>query len=98
MNTNIHKPISIKNSNFFLKNENGEILSISNSKNFEYFIDRKNKEKKININGNLFGTKIKYNWTKSYVQFNQTKSKFTFNNPNIEMLNTIKKNFDKNSQ
>ena len=96
MNNNIHKPISIKNSNFFLKNEDGDILSISNSKNFEYFIDRKNKEKKLNINGNLFGTNIKYNWTKSYVQFNQTKSKLSFDNPNIEILNTIKKNLDKN--
>ena len=96
MNFNIHKPISIKNSNFFLKNKNGEILSISNSKNFEYFIDKKNKEKKLNIIGNLFGTNIKYNWTKSYIEFDQTKSKLTFDNPNIEILNTFKKNLDKN--
>ena len=45
MHSNIHKPILIKNSNFFLKNQNGEILSISKSKIFNYFIDKKTKKK-----------------------------------------------------
>lgn len=97
MNTNIHKPISVKNSNFFLKNQNGDILSISKSKTFEYFIDKKNKEKKLYITGNLFGTNIKYNWNKSYVKFNETKSKLTFDNPNIEISNIFKKNLIDNS-
>ena len=93
MHSNIHKPILIKNSNFFLKSQNGEILSISKSKIFNYFIDKKNKEKKIRIDGNLFGTNFKYNWNKSYVEFGNTKSKFTFDNPNIEISSTFKKNF-----
>ena len=91
MHSNIHKPILIKNSNFFLKNHNGEILSISKSKIFNYFIDKKNKEKKIRIDGNLFGTKFKYRWNKNYAEFGNTKSKFTFDNPNIEISNTFKR-------
>ncbi len=94
MNSNIHKPISIKNSNFFLKNQAGDILSISNSKSFEYLIDKKNKEKKLYIIGNLFGTNIKYNWNKSYNQFGKTESKLTFDSPNIEILSNFKKNLD----
>lgn len=93
MHSNIHKPIFIKNSNFFLKNQNGEILSISKSKSFNYFIDKKNKEKKIHIEGNLFGTKFKYRWNKNYVEFGNTKSKLIFDNPNIEISSTFKKNF-----
>ena len=93
MHSNIHKPILIKNSNFFLKNQNGEILSISKSKVFNYFIDKKNKEKKIRIDGNLFGTNFKYSWNKSYAEFGNTKSKFTFDNPNIEISSMLKKNF-----
>ena len=93
MHSNIHKPIFIKNSNFFLKNQKNEILSISKNKNFDYFINNKSKEKKIHIDGNLFGTNFKFNWSKNYIEFGNTKSKLTFNNPNIEISNTFKKNF-----
>ena len=75
MNLNIHKPISIRNSNFFLKNESDDILSISKNKKFEYYINEKNKEKNLKIIGKLFGTNVKYNWTKSYFNFNKKKAK-----------------------
>ena len=37
---------------------------------------------------NIIGTRVMLNW-------NQTKSKLSFDNPNIEILNTIKKNLIK---
>ena len=97
MNLNIHKPISIRNSNFFLKNETDDILSISKNKKFEYFINEKNKEKNLKIIGKLFGINVKYNWTKSYLNFNEKKSKITFDNPNIEISSFFQKNIDDGS-
>ena len=85
--TNINKKIQIKNSNFFYKNANDEIISISNSKKFEYFIDNKKKQKKLNILGNIFGTNYKFYWKKDYLNPKITESSFSFKNPNIDLFN-----------
>ena len=91
----ITKKIQIKNSNFFYKNENNEIISISNSRKFDYFIDIKKKQKKLNILGNIFGTNYKFNWNKDYTNPKETKSNFSFQNPNINIINTFKESYEK---
>ena len=93
LNTNITKPIEIRNSNFFYKNEKKEIISISNSKKFDYFIDIKEKQKKINILGNIFGTDYKFDWIKNFSNPTKTQSNFIFKNPNINIDNSFEKNY-----
>ena len=93
LNTNIAKPIEIRNSNFFYKNEKKEIISISNSKKFDYFIDIKEKQKKINILGNIFGTNYKFDWIKNFSNPTKTQSNVNFQNPNINIVNSFKKNY-----
>ena len=93
LNTNIAKPIEIRNSNFFYKNEKKEIISISNSKKFDYFIDIKEKQKKINILGNIFGTDYKFDWIKNFSNPTKTQSNFIFKNPNINIDNSFEKNY-----
>ena len=44
---NITKPIYLKNSNLFLRDENKEIILISKINKFKYFIDNQNKTKKL---------------------------------------------------
>tara|TARA_B100000029_G_scaffold66874_1_gene59709 strand:+ start:439 stop:1863 length:1425 start_codon:yes stop_codon:yes gene_type:complete len=93
---NITKKIEIKNSNFFYKNDNDEIISISNSKKFDYFIDVKKKQKKLNILGNIFGTDYKFHWLKDYDSPKITESNFSFRNPKINIINTFKENYETN--
>ena len=93
LNTNITKPIEIRNSNFFYKNEKKEIISISNSKKFDYFIDIKERQKKINILGNIFGTNYKFDWIKNFSNPTKTQSNFKFQNPNINIFNIFEKNY-----
>ena len=95
MKEHITKKIQIKNSNFFYKNENNEIISISNSRKFDYFIDIKKKQKKLNILGNIFGTNYKFYWNKDYTNPKETKSNFSFQNPNIDIINTFKESYEK---
>ena len=93
LNTNIAKPIEIRNSNFFYKNEKKEIVSISNSKKFDYFIDIKERQKKINILGNIFGTNYKFDWIKNFSNPTKTQSNVNFQNPNINIVNSFEKNY-----
>ena len=74
LNTNIAKPIEIRNSNFFYQNEKKEIISISNSKKFDYFIDIREKQKKIKILGIIFGTNYIFVWTKNFSNPKKTGS------------------------
>ena len=55
---NISKPIDFHNSNFFVRDEKNEIISISKIKKFQYFFNMKNKEKK-----------IKYTWKFIWIKF-----------------------------
>ena len=81
------KLIEIKNSNFFYKNQNNEIISISNTKKLDYFIDKKKNQKKLNVLGNIFGTNYKFYWLKDYLNPSITESSFSFQNPNIDIIN-----------
>ena len=42
LKNNITKPIFLKNSNFFFRNDKDEIISISKIKNFEYYFNLQN--------------------------------------------------------
>ena len=91
LKNNITKPIFIKNSNFFFRNDKDEIISISKIKNFEYYFDLRNKEKKLNILGNLFGSNFKFNWEKNFSNPYVSKSDIKFNSPNINISNRFNK-------
>ena len=93
LNTNITKPIEIRNSNFFYKNEKKKIISISNSKKFDYLIDIRERQKKINIIGNIFGTNYKFDWIKNFSNPTKTQSNVNFQNPNINIVNSFEKNY-----
>ena len=87
LKNNITKPIYLKNSNFFFRDHEKEIISISRIKSFEYFFDLKNKEKKLNILGNLFGSNFNFEWKKNFSNPFITTSEIEFQNPNINISN-----------
>ena len=87
LKNNITKPIYINNSNFFFRNQNEEIISISKIKKFEYFFDFKNKSKKLNILGNLFGSNFKFNWNKEFSNPYISTSYINLKNPNLKINN-----------
>jgi len=84
---NISKPIYINNSNFFFRDQNKEIISISKIKKFNYFFDFQNKSKKMNILGNLFGSNFKFNWEKNFSNPYISLSNIDFKNPNLNISN-----------
>ena len=84
---NISKPIYINNSNFFFRDQNKEIISISKIKKFNYFFDFKNKSKKLNILGNLFGSNFIFNWEKNFSNPYISLSNIDFKNPNFNISN-----------
>ena len=84
---NISKPIYIKNSNFFFRNHEKEIISISKIKSFEYFFDYQNNVKKLSILGNLFGSNFKFDWEKNFSNPYITQSNIKFKNPNLNISN-----------
>ena len=88
---NISKPIYLSNSNFFYKNEEKEIISISKIKKFEYFFDLQNKAKKLNIFGNLFGSEFNFKWEKSFSDPFVTTSNIKLRNPNLKITNKFDK-------
>ena len=87
LKNNITKPIYLKNSNFFFRDHEKEIISISRIKSFEYFFDLQNKEKKLNIEGNLFGSNFNFKWKKNFSNPFITTSEIAFKNPNINISN-----------
>ena len=87
LKNNITKPIYLKNNNFFFRNHEKEIISISRIKSFEYFFYLKKKEKKLNILGNLFGSNFNFEWEKNFSNPFITTSEIEFKNPNINISN-----------
>jgi len=87
LKNNITKPIFLKNSNFFFRNDKDEIISISKIKNFEYYFNLQNNEKKLNILGNLFGSNFKFKWKKNFSNPYISISDIKFNKPKINILN-----------
>ena len=95
LKNNITKPIFLKNSNFFFRNDKDEIISISKIKNFEYYFNLRNKEKKLNILGNLFGSNFKFNWKKNFTNPYVSISDIKFNSPKINISNKFDKENEK---
>ncbi len=91
LNNNITKPIYIKNSNFFFRDYEKEIILISKIKNFKYLVNLQNKEKNLSILGNLFGSNFKFNWEKNFSNPYVTISNLKFYNPNIYISNKFNK-------
>ena len=91
LKNNITKPIFLKNSNFFFRNNVDEIISISKIKNFEYYFNLRNKEKKLNILGNLFGSNFKFSWKKNFTNPYVSISDIKFNSPKINISNKFDK-------
>ncbi len=87
LKNNITKPIFVKNSNFFFRNNDDEIISISKIKNFKYYFNLRNKEKKLNILGNLFGSNFKFNWKRNFSDPYISSSYIKFNKPKINISN-----------
>jgi len=87
LKNNITKPIYLTNANFFFRDQNKEIISISKIKKFEYFFDFQNKSKKLNILGNLFGSNFKFDWDKNFSNPYVTLSNIYFKNPNLIISN-----------
>tara|TARA_Y100000590_G_scaffold376896_1_gene442802 strand:- start:732 stop:2045 length:1314 start_codon:yes stop_codon:yes gene_type:complete len=83
----ITKPIFINNSNLFFRDKNDEIVSISKIKKLEYFFNLKNKDKKLNITGNLFGSNFDFLWERNYSNPQKSKSLLKFKNPQINISN-----------
>ena len=88
---NITKPIYLKNSNLFLRDENKEIILISKISKFKYFIDNQNKTKKLTSVGNLFGSDFSFAWEKNYTNPKITTGDIKFKNPNLNILSTFNK-------
>jgi len=87
LKNNITKPIYLANANFFFRDQNKEIISISKIKKFKYFFDFQNKSKKLNILGNLFGSNFKFDWEKNFSNPYVTLSNIYFKNPNLIISN-----------
>jgi len=81
----------LNNVNLFFRDQNNEIILISKVKKFEYFFNLKNKEKKLNILGNLFGSNFKFNWEKNFINPYITNSNIKFKNPNLNISNIFNK-------
>ena len=95
LNFKITKPIKIENSNFFYKNHNKEIVTISPIRNLNYYIDLNSKEKRFNITGKLFDLDYVYSWKKNYLKPNFINSLMEVKNPTIRIENNIEKINDK---
>ncbi len=91
LKNSITKPIYINNSNIFFRDEINKIVLISKIKSFKYNVNLKNKDKKLNILGKLFGSDFSFNYKKNYLNPPVTKSSLRFKNPNIKIENIFKK-------
>ena len=83
---NITKPILIKNSNFFFRDQDEKIILISKINNINYFFDLKKKEKNLIILGTLFGSNYNFKWNKNFSAPYISVSNLKFKNPNLGIL------------
>jgi len=83
----INKPIYIKNSKFFLVDENNETIFISPIKKINYHINTKSNSKELNIKGNIFDIDYSSFWKRSYKEPNMSFNEIRFKNPNLFIKN-----------
>ena len=88
----INKPIYIKNSYFFLLDNNNNTVLISPIKNINYLINNKSNYKGLKINGNIFNIDYESFWKRHYDNPKKSFNEVKFKNPNLLVKNlfTIK--------
>ncbi len=90
----INEPIYIKNSKFFLIDNNNNILLISPLIKLNYFINKKNNSKELKIKGNIFDIDYQSSWKRSYSNPKKSVNEIKFKNPNVNIKNLF--SFDDN--
>tara|TARA_B100002051_G_scaffold266526_1_gene293796 strand:+ start:77 stop:1444 length:1368 start_codon:yes stop_codon:yes gene_type:complete len=83
----INKPIYIKNSKFFILDNNEKTILISPIKKISYFINNKSKSKELKIKGNIFDIDYNSNWKRYYAKPKNTLHEIKLKNPNILIKN-----------
>ena len=90
---NLVNKLIIKNSTFFFKDKKDEVILISTIKKLEYKIDFKSNKKILDLNGNIFDTNYKFTYLIDYKKPNIQNLNIEFNNPNLQIENTLEENF-----
>mgnify|MGYP000244399773 CR=1 FL=1 len=93
---NINKKINIKNSKFFLRNSNNEVILISPIEKIIYKINNKSKLKSFIINGEVFGVKYKSEWIRNYNYPKESIHTINLIDPKVEIRNKLINENNKN--
>tara|TARA_B100000989_G_scaffold245958_1_gene193107 strand:+ start:4998 stop:6356 length:1359 start_codon:yes stop_codon:yes gene_type:complete len=83
----INKPIFIKKSNIFFKNNKNEVVFISPLDKISYKINTKSRIKSFIIDGKLFGLNFVSDWKRDYDKPKTSVHIIDISNPNIEIKN-----------
>ena len=86
----VNNTIIINNSKLFLRNNNKEVILISQIKKFTNKINNKTKVKNLLIEGKVFGLNFKSDWKRNYNNPNTSLHTIDFFNPNIKIKNKYK--------
>ncbi len=83
----INKPIYIKNSKFFLIEENNKTLLISPLKKIYYGINKNTNSKELKIKGSIFDINYNSFWKRSYDEPKNSLNEIKLKNPNLSIKN-----------
>ena len=86
----VNNTIIINNSKLFLRNNNKEVILISQIKKFTNKINSKIKVKNLLIEGKVFGLNFKSDWKRNYNNPNTSLHTIDFYNPKIQIKNKYK--------
>ena len=86
----VNNTIIINNSKLFLRNNNKEVILISQIKKFTNKINSKTKVKNLLIEGKVFGLNFKSDWKRNYNNPNTSLHTIDFYNPKIQIKNKYK--------
>ena len=86
----VNNTIIINNSKLFLRNNNKEVILISQIKKFTNKINSKTKVKNLLIEGKVFGLNFKSDWKRNYNNPNTSLHTIDFFNPNIKIKKEYK--------
>tara|TARA_B100000579_G_scaffold401446_1_gene383918 strand:- start:975 stop:2345 length:1371 start_codon:yes stop_codon:yes gene_type:complete len=85
----INKRIIINDSNIFILNNNDKNILISPIKKINYFLDIKNKTKKLEISGNIFDIDFFSEWERDYLKPETTYHSINLDNLKIQLKNYL---------
>ena len=92
----INKPIYIKNSKFFLIEENNKTLLISPLKKIYYGINKNTNSKELKIKGSIFDINYNSFWKRSYDEPKNSLNEIKLKNPNLFIKNFFSYNDNSN--